>query len=107
MDESSFDRAAEALLEALLEAIEACGADVEADLEGGVLTIELADGRQLLVNKHAASREIWVSSPASGAHHFALDEAAGAWRDRRGGRDLRETLAEDVAALTGASLRLS
>eukprot|EP01066_Platyproteum_vivax_P016076 Platyproteum_vivax@DN700_c0_g1_i1.p1 len=40
-------------------------------LDAGVLTIELKNQKGVFVlNKHAPSQQIWVSSPISGAHHF-------------------------------------
>jgi frataxin len=104
MDETTFERAAESLLARLLDAVEASGADVDAERQGGVVTIEAADGRLLLVNKHGPNRQIWLSSPLSGARHFALDPATGAWRDTRDGRSFTSVVAADVAALTGATL---
>ena len=70
---SSFSRAAEkrfrtqpaisAQIRALEEEI---GRHEDADLQAGVLTIEGARGTWLL-NKHAPTRQIWLSSPLSGA----------------------------------------
>ncbi|MSP83012.1 MAG: iron donor protein CyaY [Alphaproteobacteria bacterium] len=107
MEESGFERAADALLTRLLEAIEESGADVDADLQGGVLMVEFADGRQLLVNKHGPNRQIWLSSPLSGARHFDPDPATGGWKDTRDGRAFADVLAEDFPALAGAPLRIA
>ena len=76
----------ETLADSLLEALEAACED-EAERQGGVLTIEGDEGTWV-VNKHAPTRQIWLSSPKSGARHFAFDEATGLWADTRGGADL-------------------
>ncbi len=106
MDEAAFETLAARTLEALASAIEDAGGDLEVELQGGVLTIELADGRQFVVNRHAANRQIWLSSPVSGAGHYAPDRATGRWRDTRNGGDLSARLAEELTALTGTSVAL-
>ena len=55
----------ETLADGLLAALEAALGD-NADLQGGVLTVE-ADEGTWVVNKHAATRQVWLSSPQSGA----------------------------------------
>jgi len=80
----------ETLADSLLEAIEA-GIGDDADLQGGVLTVDGDEGTWL-VNKHAPTRQIWLSSPRSGARHYAFDAASGLWQDTRGGADLLTTL---------------
>jgi iron-sulfur cluster assembly protein CyaY len=84
LDETRFATLADATLRRLIEAIDEAGADsLEADLRDGILTIDLESGGHYVVNKHAPNREIWVSSPASGAWHFAFDESGGQWLDTR------------------------
>ena len=83
MDESSFERAAEAILRGLMARIEDARDDAEAELAGGILTVELDEGGTYVINLHRPNRQIWVSSPKSGAWHFARD-AAGDWVSTRG-----------------------
>lgn len=108
MDSSAFEDLAEETLERLFGALdEAIGDDADVDFEGGILTIELEDGRQYIINKHAASQEIWVSSPVSGAAHYAYDMEAGAWVSTRGGGVLSQTLAAELHQITGQSVVLA
>ena len=95
IDESGFETLAEQWLERLSRALEAASDDIDVELLGGVLTAELEDGRTFVLNKHAPLRQLWLSSPLSGASHF--DHAEGSWRSTRGGRDLAATLVEDFA----------
>ena len=96
--EQAFASLADSLLESLEEAI---GADGDAELQGGVLTVE-GDAGTWLVNKHAPTRQIWLSSPKSGARHYAFDRASGLWKDTRGAGDLLTTLSEELGvALEG------
>lgn len=102
----AFDSAANRFLAALTSAFEDALPMAEVDLEGGILTVELEDGGTYVINKHAPTRQIWVSSPASGATHFARDQGSDRWIDTRGGRDLARMLREEIRATTGADLAL-
>ena len=95
MSDSAFESLADSLL-ASLEAGLSDGADIDsAELQGGVLTIE-ADAGTWLVNKHAPTRQIWLSSPKSGARHYAYDPQSSLWKDTRGGEDLLTTLSSEL-----------
>ncbi|MEI6202065.1 MAG: iron donor protein CyaY [Enhydrobacter sp.] len=95
MSDSSFESLADSLLEALEEGL---GNVADAELQGGVLTVE-GDGGTWVINKHAPTRQIWLSSPKSGARHYAFDQGAGLWRDTRGTGDLMTTLAGELGAV--------
>lgn len=108
METSAFEALAEETLERLFDALDgAIGDDADVDFEGGILTVELEDGRQYVINKHAASQEIWVSSPLSGAAHYAYDLEAGTWVSTRGGNVLGETLGAEFSKISGQSLSLA
>ncbi len=104
--DTAFDSKANSFLVALSTAFEDALPAAEVDLEGGILTIELEDGGTYVINKHAPTRQIWVSSPASGATHFARDQGSDRWIDTRGGRDLARMLRDEIRAATGADLAL-
>ena len=104
MDERAFETLAEETLRGFMTRIEDA-LDADVDLRGGILTIELDDGRQYVVNKHAPNRQIWLSSPLSGASHYAWDEAARAWRSTRGGAILADVLAAELAQISGSDIR--
>lgn len=106
MDERAFETIAAATLERLAERLEAALADdLDVELRAGILTLELADRRQFIVNKHAPNREIWLSSPVSGAHHFAW--AAETWRSTRGPETLEGCLSADLGRVLGRPLTLA
>jgi frataxin len=111
MDEPEFERQAGKVLDRLMQEIEDQAMDdLDVDLEGGILSIGLPDGGTYLVNKHAPNREIWLSSPKSGAWHFRYDAEAG-WistREVDGARpQLHRLLADELAAVTGSPLELT
>jgi frataxin len=88
MSEQAFETLADSLLEALEEGL-------DGELQGGVLTVE-GEAGTWIVNKHAATRQIWLSSPKSGARHYAFEQAKGLWQDTRGGADLLTTLSDEL-----------
>jgi len=111
MDQPAFERQAAALLEQLFDRIDATlGDDLDVDYEAGILTMKFADGRTYLLNKHGPNREIWLSSPVSGAWHFAAAEG-GLWRSTRpvaeGPDDLIAMLQAELTALTGSTVDLT
>jgi len=107
MDDSQFEARADAALARLQEAIESVAGDaVDAELIGGILTVELEEGGVYLINKHLPNRQIWLSSPVSGAWHFAWDEDGGAWRATKGGERLEDLLGRDLTESLGEAVTL-
>jgi frataxin len=92
MTDSAFESLADSLLRTLEEGLADRG---DAELQGGVLTLEGDDGTWV-VNKHAPTRQIWLSSPKSGARHYAFEAASGLWQDTRGGADLVAVLSSEL-----------
>ena len=68
-----------------------------------MLEIEFADGSKIIVNRHAAAREIWVAARAGG-FHFRWDGSA--WRDTRQGSELFGELSKLVSAQGGEPVLL-
>ena len=92
MSDSAFESLADSLLAALEEGL---GEHVDAELQGGILTVD-GDGGTWIVNKHAPTKQIWLSSPRSGARHYAYDAGADRWQDTRGGADLLTHLSVEL-----------
>jgi frataxin len=110
MDEPDFERVAAKVLNSLLAQIEDQAADLDVELQAGILTIELPAGGQYLLNKHAPNREIWLSSSKSGAWHFRHDPEAG-WISTRvvdaARPQLHRLLSDELAAATGGPVTLT
>jgi CyaY protein len=101
--DSEFEVLADAALAALERAVE----DLDLDLQrkaAGVLELEFGDGSKMIVNRHAAAREIWVAAK-SGGFHFRHDGHA--WRDTRDGTELFAALSRLVSAQSGRPVRLA
>ena len=102
MNENEFVAAADRTLEALERALEQTELDFELKA-GGILEIEFDDGSKIIVNRHAAAREIWVAARAGG-FHFRWDGTA--WRDTRSGTELFSALSELASGQPGGRVRL-
>ena len=106
IDESAFGIVADETLARLMETLEdAAGDRLDVDLQEGVLTIELDAGGQYVINKHAPNRQIWMSSPVSGASHFDYD-GDGGWVATRGSGTLAAILSAELSAAVGETVDL-
>lgn len=104
MNETEFEAQAERVLARIEAALEQSGVDADLELkEGGVLEIEFADGSKIIVNRHAAARQIWIAA-RSGGFHFRWDGAA--WRDTRDATELFAALSKLVSAQSGQAVLL-
>ena len=92
MSDQAFESLANGLLAALEEGI---GSHADAELQGGILTVEGSEGTWV-INKHAPTRQVWLSSPQSGARHYAYDPDSAKWTDTRGGPDLIAHLSAEL-----------
>jgi len=88
---------------ALDAALETGDADVDWNINDGILEIECADGSKVIVNRHVPNRELWVAARAGGFHFRA---EAGQWRDTRSDDDLAHVLARLLRAQAGLALIL-
>jgi CyaY protein len=104
LPESDFDSLATRALQRIESSLEASGIDADFELkEGGILEIEFANGTKIIVNRHAAAREVWVAARAGG-FHFRWDGSA--WRDTREGTELFAALSKLVSAQSGEAVLL-
>ena len=100
MEESFYHQMADKELAKLLEFAELLeeSSDIEVELDSGVLTITMPNRRQFVINKHTPSKQIWVSSPISGAGYFEYIE--GKWLPKRrntdSGKDLYSFICSEV-----------
>lgn len=63
----------------LLDAKDASG-ELEMEYQGEIVTIKFNSGKEIVINKHSPSKQIWLSSPISGGLHFSYNEAANNWQ---------------------------
>lgn len=104
MQDSDYQRLADAVMGRLEAALDAADGDFDHQLAGGgVLEIECADGSKIIVNKQSAAQEIWVAA-RSGGFHYRWDGQS--WRDTRSGEELFAALARVLAEQSGVPVRL-
>jgi len=105
MSEAEFESAAGATLAAIERALERVAVDVDVEAKGdGVLEIEFTDGSKVIVNRHAAAREIWVAAKSGGFHFRRVGNA---WHDTRDGTELFAALSRIVSAQSATPVILS
>lgn len=106
MQESDFHQLADRWLLNAQDAIDLADdtKQLEADFSEGVLTIQLDSGKVFVVSKHAASKQLWLSSPISGGLHFSYDDVTGHWV-LADSRSLAEILAADLQTLSGVNVK--
>lgn len=105
MTDAEFESLADTALSAIEKALDRADLDVDVQTKGaGVLEIEFADGSKVIVNRHAAAREIWVAARSGGYHFRRVDDA---WRDSREGTELFAALSRIVSAQSATPVILS
>jgi CyaY protein len=109
MTDSEFIAMTDAVLERIGEALDASDADIDWQLNDGILEIDCSDadgsGGKIIVNRHLPNREIWLATRGGGFHFRPAD--VGGWRDTRGADDLATTLARALAEQAGTSIRIA
>jgi iron donor protein CyaY len=82
-EEQEFTKIAKQELEHLFDIFDSedIEEDLDLDFSGEVLKITSSRG-QHVINRNIAAKEIWLSSPISGPHHFGLKN--GKWKTTNG-----------------------
>lgn len=110
MDETLFDKIAEAELHALEDALGDIDPDeCEVENASGVLTLSLAGGGKLVVNSHRAARQIWLAAYLPGvrqAWHFSPAAEADGYRWCTQDEELRASLAGLLSRQLGRAVPL-
>jgi CyaY protein len=104
MDDSEFNALADAALKHIEAGLEASDADLDFEMPStGVLEIEFADRSKIIVNRHAAAKEMWVAAQ-SGGFHYRWDGKT--WRDTRDDSELMAALSRLVSRQADESVNL-
>jgi frataxin len=85
LSEQQFETLARSCLGRIVDTIlDQEDSDYDADWQGNnVVMIESEEKGQYILNLHTANRQIWVSSPISGASHFYYDDDSEEWRSTK------------------------
>lgn len=104
MNDSEYTHLADETLRRIEHALEAASDDLDFELApGGILEVEFENGSKIVINKQAATQEIWVAAK-SGGYHYRWDGTA--WRDTRSGDELFTSLSGFASAQAGSDIRL-
>ncbi len=106
MDESTYQRLADAAFRSIGDAFENVDPEiVDCESGGDVVTLTLPGGKRCVVNTQRPARQIWLAANAR-AWHFSWDAAGARWMDDKGhGDELFATLSRIVKEATGADVR--
>jgi frataxin len=104
LDDSQFAKLAKDTIEGIADAVDdALGDELDVDVQNGILTITLPNRSQYVINAHEPNRQIWLSSPASGASHY--ERKADAWISTRDSSvQLLALLRAELKAATGVEV---
>jgi CyaY protein len=78
MNESEFQEIVDQTIEAIQDAIDNSGADIDYDEIGGVLTLDFEDGSKIIFSRQAPVKQLWMAARAGG-FHFDYDEESKQW----------------------------
>ncbi|CEM04614.1 unnamed protein product [Vitrella brassicaformis CCMP3155] len=106
-EEFFYHKYADKALQCIHDKIEAAQLDSveELDLQEGVLNIDLGEHGTFVINKHFVTRQIWYSSPISGAHYFEFASEP-RWKSTRHGNDLFGFLSGELQQASGETADL-
>jgi CyaY protein len=106
MERQEYDSLADACLERIVQALEPFDPDeVDYATSDGVVTIEFPDRARFVLNRQAATSQMWFAAGAR-AWHFDWDPARRAWFDDKEGRELFGRIAEVVSEKLGRQVNL-
>ena len=108
MNESEFNDIVDDILVSIEDAIEeACdetGVEIDYETSGGILTLTFANGSQIIINRQTPLKQIWLATQ-QGGFHFDHDEASDKWLCQ--GKDLLTALSENCSDQAGQTIQLN
>lgn len=105
LSETEFLAVARPELVALTKALDALGEDVDAELADDILTVDLAGGTRVVINRHGAARQIWMAAQHT-AWHFDFDADAQRWTAKKSGDELWQTVSAVLTRTLGRAIVL-
>ena len=105
MNDADYQLAVTHTLRQIEAAVENCGAEIDFELAGEILTLDFVNGSKIIVNKQGAVQQLWVAAK-SGGFHYNWDGAARKWRNDQSGAELFVELTRLVSEQAGESVLL-
>lgn len=101
LDDASFTRLSDLCLSRHADwAAEFDPDELDYDSTDGVLTLEFGDGSRFVLNRQAATRQMWYAAGAR-AWHYDWDAQREVWVDDRDGHELDACIQRTVAEKLG------
>jgi CyaY protein len=101
LNATEFNEQVDLIFDRIVDTLDAADADIDVELNQGVLEATCADDSKVIVNRHEPNREIWIAAKSGGFHFKCLNER---WIDTRSGEALDAALARVFQAQAGVSL---
>ncbi len=93
------------LLVQIEESLDGCGADIDYETVGGILTLTFEDSSKIIINRQTPMRQVWVAA-RSGGFHFNYDAARNRWVNAGDGVDLLAALSGYCSQQAGEEVQL-
>ena len=106
MNESEFHQRVDAMLLAIEEAVDDSGTDLDYENAAGILTLELENGSQVIINRQIATQQPWVAA-IDGGYHIDYSEDKNQWLQDRDGSELLVTINRVLSQQSGEHVELS
>lgn len=104
MPENTPAEAYEETITQLEEQLDECDADIDYDTVSDILTISFENGSKLIINRQAASGQLWLAA-RSGGFHYNYDAGSGRWLNDRTGEDFFAELSRLATEQAGEEIR--
>ena len=98
MNDAEFRSHAAAYMTRIMDHLEANFPHLDLEDDEESIKIEALQNQHFLINIHPISKQIWYSSPLSGAHHF-IPKDSGDWIDTRNEHELLSLLNYELTTL--------
>lgn len=106
LSETDYQRLALSELTQLMAALDDYADELDVELSGDVLEIELSDDSRVIINTQRPARQIWMAADRN-AWHFGYSKSGGQWWDSRSSSELWGTLSATLTRKLGREIVLS
>jgi len=107
MNESEFNDIVDDILieieDAIEEACDETGADIDYETTSGILTLVFTNGSQIIINRQTSLKQIWIAAK-QGGFHFAFNTETEQWICD--GKELYSALSEYCTEQSGQTIKL-
>ncbi|NOR51129.1 MAG: iron donor protein CyaY [Gammaproteobacteria bacterium] len=106
MTESEFNQQIDTTLLQIEELLDECDVDIDYENSAGILTLELENGSQVIINRQVATQQLWVAA-IDGGYHFDFSEKKQQWLLDRDGSELFTQLNRILSQQSGEQVELA